>query len=184
MAKLIYSTNTSLDGFIEDPSGSFDWTAPDDEVLAYVNERLRPVGTYLFGRRLYETMVVWETMSTADAPRPVQDFAAIWRAADKVVYSTTLHDVATAQTRVERTFDVDTVRAMKDAAARDLAVGGAALAAEAIRAGLVDELHVYLAPVVLGGGKPWLPEQVRLGLDLLDEHRFASGIVHLRYAIS
>jgi len=184
MAKLIYSTNTSLDGFIEDPSGSFDWTAPDDEVLAYVNERLRPVGTYLFGRRLYETMVVWETMSTADAPRPVQDFAAIWRAAEKVVYSTTLRDVASAQTRLERTFDVDTVRAMKDAAARDLIVGGAALAAEAIRAGLVDELQVYLAPVVVGGGKPWLPEQVRLRLDVLEERRFASGVVHLRYAIS
>ncbi len=184
MGKLIYSATASLDGFIEDASGSIDWTAPTDEVHAYVNEQLRPVGTYLFGRRMYETMVVWETWPTVDVPRPTQDFAAIWRAADKVVYSTTLHDVATAQTRVERTFDVDTVRAMKDAAARDLAVGGAALAAEAIRAGLVDELHVYLAPVVLGGGKPWLPEQVRLGLDLLDEHRFASGIVHLRYAIS
>lgn len=183
MGKLIYSANTSLDGFIEDASGSIDWTAPSDEVHAYVNEQLRPVGTYLFGRRMYETMLVWETWPP-DAPRTTQDFAAIWRAADKVVYSTTLRDVATAQTRLERTFDVDTVRAMKDAAARDLAVGGAALAAEAIRAELVDELHVYLAPVVLGGGKPWLPEQVRLHLDVLDERRFANGVVHLRYAIS
>jgi dihydrofolate reductase len=184
MGKLIYSANTSLDGFIEDASGSIDWTEPSDEVHAYVNEQLRPVGTYLFGRRMYETMLVWETWPTVDVPGPPQDFAAIWRAAEKVVYSTTLRDVASAQTRVERTFDVDTVRAMKGASARDLAVGGAALAAEAIRAGLVDELHVYLAPVVLGGGKPWLPEQVRLRLDVLDERRFASGVVHVRYAIS
>jgi dihydrofolate reductase len=183
LAKLIYSTTTSLDGFIEDASGSIDWTAPDDEVHAYINERLRPVGTYLLGRRSYETMVVWETMSTADAPPGMRDYAAIWRATEKIVYSTTLRDVASADTRLERHFDVDTVRAMKDAAARDLAVGGAALAAEAIRAGLVDELYAYLAPVVLGGGKPWLPEQVRLRLDLLDERRFANGVVYLRYAI-
>ena len=184
MAKLIYSTNTSLDGYIEDASGTFDWGEPDDEVFAGINERLRPVGTYLFGRRLYETMVVWETMSTEDAPQGVKDFAAIWRAAEKVVYSTTLHDVASVQTRLERTFDANAVRAMKNAAARDLIVGGAALAGEAIRAGLVDELQVNVSPIVLGGGKPWLPEQVRLRLELLDERRFGNGVVYLRYAIS
>jgi dihydrofolate reductase len=183
MARLIYSANTSLDGYIEDASGSFDWTAPDDEHHFYINDRLRPVGTFLFGRRMYETMVVWETMSTPDAS-PAQDFATIWHAAEKVVYSTTLHDVASANTRLERSFDVDRVRAMKDDAVRDLGIGGAALAAEAIRAGLVDEVHVYLFPVVVGGGKRFLPDQVRLRLDLLAEHRFASGLVHLRYAIS
>lgn len=183
MAHLIYSTTTSLDGYIEDASGAFDWSAPDEEVHQDVNDRLRPIGAYLFGRRLYETMLVWETMPTAGASPSTQDFAAIWRAADKVVYSSTLGEVASARTRLERTFDADAVRATKAAAARDLVVGGAALAAEAIRAGLVDELWAYLTPIVVGGGKPWLPDHVRLRLELLDERRFASGVVHVRYAI-
>jgi len=183
MAKLIYSSTTSLDGFIEDASGSFEWSAPDEEVHQDVNDRLRAVGTYLFGRRLYETMLFWETMPAAGAPPSARDFAAIWRDADKVVYSASLPDVSSARTRLERTFDADAVRAMKAGAARDLVIGGAALAAEAIRAGLVDELQLYLTPIVVGGGKRYLPDQVRLPLDLLDERRFASGVVYVRYAI-
>ena len=183
MAKLIYSLTSSVDGFIEDASGSFEWSEPDEEVLQYVNDQLRPVGTFLFGRRMYETMRVWDALPAADASPGMRDFAALWRGADKVVYSASLPEIATARTRLERTFDADAVRAMKASAARDLEVGGAALAAAAIRAGLVDELVMYLAPIVVGGGKRWLPEQVRLHLDLLDEHHFASGVVHARYAV-
>ena len=183
MAKLIYSAITSLDGYIEDEDGAFDWAAPDEEVHAFVNDLVRPIGTYLDGRRMYDTMAVWETMPVADAPPAAQDFAAIWRAADKVVYSTTLTSVASARTRLERTFDPDAVRVRKAAAARDLAVGGPALAARAIRAGLVDECQLFVAPVVVGGGKPALPDHVRLRLALLDTRRFASGVVHLRYAV-
>jgi dihydrofolate reductase len=183
MGKLIYSTTTSLDGYIEDASGSIEWYTPDDEAHAFVNDRLRPIGTYLLGRRLHETMAVWDTMPTADAPPPAQDFAGIWRGADKVVYSTTLSEVTSPRTRLERTFDADAVRAMKSSAGHDLAVGGAELAAEAFRAGLVDELQRYLTPIVLGAGKPWLPNGVQLRLDLLDEHRFASGVLYARYAV-
>ena len=183
MAKLIYSAITSLDGYIEDEDGAFDWAAPDEEVHAFVNDLVRPIGTYLDGRRMYDTMAVWETMPVADAPPAAQDFAAIWRAADKVVYSTTLTSVASAHTRLERTFDPVAVRVRKAAAARDLAVGGPALAAREIRAGLVDECQLFVAPVVVGGGKPALPDHVRLRLALLDTRRFASGVVHLRYAV-
>ncbi len=183
MAKLIYSSTTSLDGFIEDASGSFAWSEPDEEVHQDVNDRLRAVGTYLFGRRLYETMLFWETMPTPGASPAAQDFAAIWRAADKVVYSTSLREVASARTRLEHTFDADAVRAMKAGAPHDLVIGGAALAAEAIRAGLVDELQMYLTPIVVGGGKRYLPDHVRLHLDLVDERRFASGVVYVRYAV-
>ena len=183
MAKLIYSAITSLDGYIEDEDGAFDWAAPDEEVHAFVNDLVRPIGTYLDGRRMYDTMAVWETMPVADAPPAAQDFAAIWRAVDKVVYSTTLTSVASACTRLERTFDPDAVRVRKAAAARDLAVGGPALAAREIRAGLVDECQLFVAPVVVGGGKPALPDHVRLRLALLDTRRFASGVVHLRYAV-
>ena len=182
MAKLIYSAITSLDGYIEDEDGAFDWAAPDEEVHAFVNDLVRPIGTYLDGRRMYDTMAVWETMPVADAPPAAQDFAAIWRAADKVVYSTTLTSVASAHTRLERTFDPVAVRVRKAAAARDLAVGGPALAAREIRAGLVDECQLFVAPVVVGG-KPALPDHVRLRLALLDMRRFASGVVHLRYAV-
>ena len=182
MAKLIYSVITSLDGYIEDESGKFDWALPDEEVHAFFNDLERPVGTYLYGRRMYETMVYWETAHTvADQPPSILDFAKIWQAADKVVYSTTLKTVSCARTRIERDFDPEAVRQMKAVAERDLTVGGADLAAQAIRAGLVDELHLFVAPVVVGGGKQALPDDVRLKLELLDERRFGSGLVHLRY---
>ena len=153
MAKLIYSAITSLDGYVDDEDGNFDWAAPDEEVHAFVNDLERPIGTYLYGRRLYEVMVAWETMDTGpDQPPVVRDFAEIWQAADKVVYSTTLETVASARTRIERDFDPEAVRRMKASAQRDLTVGGPALAAQAIRAGLVDECHLFLSPIVVGGG--------------------------------
>ena len=181
MAKLIYTAITSLDGYIEDEHGSFDWSAPDEDVHAFVNDLERRIGTYLYGRRLYETMVYWET-APADSPAVELNYARVWRSADKVVYSTTLQETASARTRIERTFDPDAVRAMKEAANADLTVGGAELAAHAFRAGLVDEVRLLLNPVVVGGGKRALPDGVRLDLELLDERRFASGVVYLRYA--
>jgi dihydrofolate reductase len=181
MAKLIYSAIASLDGYIEDEGGKFDWAEPDAEVTAFINDVERPVGTYLYGRRLYEVMVAWETISLADRPPFVRDFAAIWRAADKIVYSKTLEAVSSARTRVERDFDPEAVRQLKAAAGRDLTVGGPDLAAHAFKAGLVDELHLFIAPVVVGGGKQSLPDNVRLKLELLEERRFGSGMVHLRY---
>lgn len=168
-----------------DENGNFDWAAPDEEVHVFVNELERPVGTFLYGRRMYETMVYWETPHTiADQPSFVHDFAAIWQAADKVVYSTTLESVSSARTRIEREFEPGAIRRMKAATARDLTVGGPHLAAEAIRAGLVDELQLLVAPFVVGGGNHALPGNVRLGLDLLDEHRFSSGVVFLRYRVT
>lgn len=185
MARLIYSVMTSLDGYIADEDGNFDWAVPDEEVHGFINDLERPVGTYLYGRRMYETMVGWETMDTPAGQRSVgQDFAAIWQAADKIVYSTTLQAVSSARTRIERNFDPDAVRQMIAAAARDIAVAGADLAARAIRAGLVDEYHLFVAPVVVGGGKPSLPGNVRLTLELQDERRFGNGMVHLRYRTS
>ena len=182
MAKLIYSTIASLDGYIEDEDGNFDWSAPDEEVHTFVNDLERPVGTYLYGRRMYEVMVYWETAHLlADQPPYIQDFAEIWQAADKIVYSKTLEAVSSARTRIERAFDPEAVRKMKAAAGRDLTVGGPDLAAQAFKAGLVDELHLFVAPVAVGGGKQSLPNNVRLELELLDEHRFGSGMVHLRY---
>jgi dihydrofolate reductase len=176
---LSYFAICSLDGFIEDADGRFDWAAPDAEVHAFVNDLERPVGTYLYGRAMYETMRVWETL---DDPAPeMQDFAQIWRAADKVVYSRTLPDVTTPRTRLEREFDPDAVRELKDSG--EVGIGGAALAAEALRAGVVDELGLLLVPVVVGRGKPALPDDVRLPLELLDERRFAGGAVYLRYRI-
>jgi dihydrofolate reductase len=184
MAKLISSAICSLDGYIEDTSGAFDWSAPDAEVHAFVNGQERSIGTYLYGRRMYETMVYWATAPTSGDHEPaVLDYAAIWQAADKVVYSTTLAEATSARTRVERSFDPEAVRALKAKSARDLSVGGPALAAHALRAGLVDELHLFLSPVVVGGGKPALPDGVRLDLDLRDERRFGSGVVHLHYAL-
>jgi dihydrofolate reductase len=180
VAKLIYSAIASLDGYTEDEDGKFDWAAPDEQVHAFVNDLERPVGTYLFGRRMYETMVVWETM--ADPDPVMRDYAEIWRAADKVVYSTTLDAVNSARTMLERSFDPEAVRALKAASERDLSVGGPALAAEAIRAGLVDEVQLFLTPIVVGGGKPALPDGVRLSLELLDERRFGNGVVYLRYS--
>ena len=182
MAKLIYSTISSLDGYIEDEGGKFDWAAPDEEVHAFVNDLERPVGTYLYGRRMYEVMVYWETARTpADQPPFVQDFAEIWQAADKIVYSKTLETVSSARTRIERDFDPEAVRQMKATAGRDITVGGPDLAAQAIRAGLVDECHLFVAPIVVGGGNRALPNDVRLTLELLNERRFGSGVVHLHY---
>jgi len=179
MAKLIYSAITSLDGYIADEDGNFDWAAPDEEAHAFINDLERPVGTYLYGRRMYEVMAPWETL--ADQQPVMRDFATIWRAADKIVYSRTLETASTARTRIERDFDPEQVRQMKAQAGRDLAVGGPDLAAQAIKVGLVDEFHLFLAPHVVGGGNQSLPDNVRLKLELLDERRFGSGMVFLRY---
>jgi dihydrofolate reductase len=182
MAKLIYSAITSLDGYIADEDGNFDWAAPDEEVHAFVNDLERPVGTYLYGRRMYEVMAPWETDPTlADQSRVMRDFAELWQAADKIVYSKTLKTVSTASTRLERDFDPEAVRQLKTQAERDLTVGGPHLAAQAIKAGLVDELQLFLAPIVVGGGNQALPDHVRVELELLDERRFGNGVVHLRY---
>ena len=181
MATLIYSAIASLDGYIEDEDGKFDWAEPDEEVHTFVNDHERPVGTYLYGRRMYEVMAVWETMTLADQPPFVKDFAEIWRAADKIVYSKTLARATTARTRIERDFDPDAVRETKAAAGRDITVSGPQLAAEAIRAGLVDECHLFVTPIIVGGGKSWLPDNVRVQLELLEERRFGNGVVYLRY---
>ena len=181
MAKLIYSALTSLDGYVADEHGNFDWAKPSEEVHVFVNDLERPVGTHLYGRRMYEVMAYWENADTADQPAFVGDYAKIWQAAEKIVYSKTLAEVSSARTRIEREFDIDAVQHLKATAARDIRVGGPDLAAQAIKAGLVDELHLFLAPVVVGGGKQSLPEGVRLGLELLDERRFANGAVHLHY---
>ncbi len=182
MAKLIYSAITSLDGYIADEDGNFDWAAPDEEVHAFVNDLERPVGTYLYGRRMYEVMVAWEGAHTFADQRPVmQDFAKLWQAADKVVYSRTLEAVSSARTRIERDFDPEAVRQMKASAGRDLTVGGPHLAAEAIKAGLVDEYQLFLTPFMVGGGNQSLPDNVRVRLELLDERRFGGGVVYLRY---
>jgi dihydrofolate reductase len=180
MAKLIYPAITSLDGYVADEAGKFDWGEPDEEVHTFVNDLERPIGTYLYGRRLYEVMLAWEKMNIADQPHVIRDFAEIWRAADKVVYSRTLETVSSARTRIEREFDAESVRRLKETG-RDLAVGGPELAAHAFKAGLVDECHLFLAPIVVGGGKQSLPDDVRLQLELLDERRFRNGMVHLRY---
>lgn len=182
MGRLIYSAMASLDGYIEDESGDFGWAAPDAEVHAFINELERPIGTYLYGRRMYEIMSIWESDDfTAGEPPEVQDFAAIWRAADKVVYSRTLEGVASERTRIERDFDIEAVRELKAQTQRDIGIGGPELAAEAIRGGLVDEYYFFLAPIVVGGGKPALPAGVRVELELVEEQRFASGMVYLRY---
>lgn len=182
MAKLIYITNVSLDGFIEDAQGNFDWTEPDEEVFAFITDLIRPVGTWLYGRRLYESMAVWETDPTlASQSEPMADFARVWQAGDKVVYSTTLQAVSTARTRLERRFDSDSVRGMKRSRTGDLTVGGANLAAHAFKIGLVDESHLFIHPVLVGGGKPALPRDARAQLQLIDERRFTNGIVYLRY---
>ena len=184
MAKLIYVTNLSLDGYIEDEDGSFDWTGPDDELLAFITDLVRPVGTHLYGRRLYETMAVWETDPALAAQSALMaDFANVWQAAFKVVYSRTLDAVATARTRLERAFDPAALRDMKASASSDLTVGGAELAAHAFRAGLVDECQLLIRPVLVGGGKPALPSGVRAGLELLDNRRLSKGVVYLRYGV-
>jgi dihydrofolate reductase len=182
MARLIYSALTSLDGYVADEDGNFDWARPSEEVHVFVNELERPVGTHLYGRRMYEVMAYWETVDTvADQPPFFRDYAKIWKAADKIVYSRTLAEVASARTRIEREFDLDAVRQLKATADRDITVGGPELAAQAIKAGLVDEFHLFLTPVVVGGGKHSLPEDVRVELELLDERRFANGVVYVHY---
>jgi dihydrofolate reductase len=182
MAELIYFAIASLDGYVADADGKFDWGEPDEEVHTFVNDLARPVGTYLYGRRLYEVMVAWENPEAfGDQPPHIRDFAELWQATDKVVYSRTLESVSTARTRLEREFDPEAVRRMKAAAERDLIVGGPALAAHAFRGCLVDECHLFVAPVVVGGGKQSLPDDVRLDLELVDERRFGNGTVHLRY---
>jgi dihydrofolate reductase len=182
MAKLIYSAIGSLDGYVEDASGKFEWAAPDEEVHAFVNELERPIGTYLYGRRMYETMVFWETVDPdGDWPAVAREFAAIWQAAEKVVYSRTLETVSSARTRIERELDPDAIERMKQSSGSDISIGGAEFAGQAIAAGLVDELQLLLVPVLVGGGKRALPNDVRARLELLDERRFQSGAVFLRY---
>lgn len=184
MAKLIYSAIASLDGYVADEDGKFDWAEPDEEVHAFINDLERPVGTYLYGRLMYETMAGWETEAALAARSELmRDFAQIWQAADKIVYSKTLDSAPTARTRIERDFDPAAIRQMKISAGSDLTVGGPDLATDAFKAGLVDECHLFVAPIVVGGGKQSLPDDVRLGLELLDEHRFGSGMVHLRYRV-
>jgi dihydrofolate reductase len=182
MARLIYSAIASADGYVEDAAGGFDWAAPDEELHRFVNDLERPVGTYLYGRRMYQTMFYWETADTVPGqPPPAREFAGIWQAADKIVFSRTLQSVPGARTRIERNFDPGKIRQLKSATEHDMTVGGADLAGQAIKAGLVDELRLFLVPVIVGGGKRALPHGVRSDLELLDTQRFASGAVYLRY---
>ena len=183
MGKLIYSALASLDGYVHDERGDFEWAAPDEEVHAFVNDLERPIGAYLYGRRMYETMVYWETDAGGDQPPVSRDFAGIWRAAEKIVYSRTLEAVSSARTRIERAFDPATIRQLKESSDQDITVGGAELAGQALAMGLVDECHLFLCPIVVGGGRRALPEGVRLGLELLDERRFHGGVVHLHYRL-
>jgi dihydrofolate reductase len=185
MATLIYAALCSLDGYYEDADGMFDWATPDEVVHAFVNDLERPIGTYLYGRRMYETMVFWETAGAEpDEPSVFHDFAGLWRAAEKIVYSRTLQSPSSERTRIEREFDPDAVRQLKQSSAADLSVGGAELAGQAIGAGLVDECHLFLFPIVVGAGKRALPDNVRAQLELLGERRFESGVVHLHYRVS
>jgi dihydrofolate reductase len=183
MGSLIYSAISSLDGYIADADGKFDWGEPDEEVHAFVNDLERGIGTHLYGRRLYEVMTAWETLDTETQPAHIRDFAEIWQAADKIIYSRTLDSVSTARTRIEREFDPEAVLGLKAKADTDLLVGGPDLAADAFAAGLVDECHFFVAPIIVGGGKRFLPDQLRQELELVDERRFANGMVYLRYRI-
>lgn len=180
MAKLVYTVITSLDGYIEDEDGNFDWSMPSTELHQFINDLERPVGTYLFGRRLYETMVYWETPPVDSTPVEL-DYAGVWKSATKIVYSKTLKEVSSERTRIERDFEPKAIRGLKATAEMDISVGGANLAAQAIKAGLVDEYRFFVFPVIIGGGKRVLPDKARLGLELVDEHRFENGVVYLRY---
>ena len=185
MAKLIYIANVSLDSYIEDSQGNFDWTAPSDEFFAFITDLVRSAGTYLYGRRLYETMAVWETDPALAAQSELMgDFARVWQAANKVVYSTTLHEASTAKTQLERNFEPNAIRDLKASTDRDVTVGGANLAAHAFRAGLVDECQLFIHPVFVGTGKPSLPRDTRANLELLDERRFSNGVVYVRYRVA
>jgi dihydrofolate reductase len=182
MANLIYTAITSLDGYVADADGKFDWAAPDEEVHAFVNDLQRGIGTHLYGRRMYEVMAYWETAHLRDDQTAVeQDYTRIWQTATKIIYSSTLESVSSARTTIQRTFDPEAVRQLKENADHDLTVGGPGLATSAIGAGLVDEWHQFINPVIVGGGTSFLPDDVRVDLELLDEHRFASGVVHLHY---
>lgn len=182
MANLIYMAIGSLDGYVEDEQGNFDWAAPDEEVHAFVNDLERPIGTYLYGRRMYETMVYWENVD--DQAAVSRDYAAIWRAAEKVVYSRTLRAVASERTRIEQEFDAAAVKRLKESSRSDITIGGADLAGQAIAQGLVDECQLFLGPVVVGGGKPALPAGVHAELELMDERSFRNGVVYLRYRVT
>jgi dihydrofolate reductase len=184
MAKLIYSAIASLDGYVEDAAGNFDWAAPDREVHAFINDLERPIGTYLYGRRMYETMVYWESVDTGpDQSAVSRDYAEIWRAAEKIVYSRTLQTVSSAKTRIERELDPDEVRRLKDTAPADISIGGAELAGHALALGLVDECNLFLGPILVGGGKRALPDTISAQFELLDERRFGNGVVHVRYRV-
>ncbi len=184
MAKLIYPINISLDGYMEDACGNIDWTISDDEVFAFWSDFQRPIGTYLYGRRTYESMVYWETASpSGDQPEAVREFAQIWRAAEKVVYSRTLQTESSARTRIERKFDPDAIRRLKESAEADITIGGPELAGQAMSVGLIDECHLLLNPIALGGGKRALPNNLRMRLELLGEHHFRSGVVRLHYRV-
>jgi dihydrofolate reductase len=184
MAKLTYLVIASLDGYVEDRQGNFDWAMPSNEVHAFVNELVRPVGTHLYGRRMYETMVFWETVSASDLPAEIKDFPDIWRAAEKIVFSRTLQVPSSERTRIERDFDPAAISRLKESSAHDIMIGGAELAGQALAAGLLDECHLFLFPVIVGGGKRALPDDVRAQLELLAERRFLSGVVYLRYRVS
>jgi dihydrofolate reductase len=181
MAKLIYSAITSLDGYVADDEGRFDWAEPGDEVHRFINDLERPIGTYLYGRGMYEVMAIWETLDRADQRGASRDFAELWRAADKMVYSKTLETVSSDRTLIERAFVPERIRQLKETAARDLSVGGPGLAAQAIKAGLVDEYHLFFVPIMVGAGNQALPDGARVKLELLDERRFGDGVVHLHY---
>jgi dihydrofolate reductase len=184
MAKLIYAAISSLDGYVADAEGKFDWSAPDQEVHRFVNDLERPIGTHLYGRRMYEVMRYWETAPTGNGePSAAQVYAKIWQTADKIVYSKSLERASTGKTRIEREFDPEAIQQLKAAAARDISVSGPTLAAQALKLGLVDECHLFLSPIVVGGGNPALPDNVRLVFELLDERRFSNGVVHLHYRV-
>ncbi len=184
MARLVYSAIASLDGYVADEAGNFDWSAPDEEVHAFVNDLERPLGTHLYGRRMYEVLVAWETMDVADEPEVIRDYSDIWRAAEKVVFSRTLSEPASAKTRIEPEFDPAAIAELKEESDQDISISGPTLAARALAAGLVDELNLFLNPVIVGGGTRALPEGLKLQLALEDERRFANGVVYLRYAAS
>jgi dihydrofolate reductase len=184
VAKLIYSAISSLDGYVADAEGNFDWSVPDEEVHTFVNDLERPIGTYLYGRRMYEVMRYWETAPTGyREPSAEQEYARIWQAADKIIYSRNLEDASTARTRIEREFDPNSIRQLKAAAASDISVGGPTLAGQALKVGLVDECHLFLSPIVVGGGTRAFPDNVGVELKLLDQRRFGNGVVHLHYRV-
>jgi dihydrofolate reductase len=185
MAKLIYAAISSLDGYVADSEGNFDWSVPSEEVHRFVNGLEREVGTYLYGRRMYEVMRYWETASTGNGEQSAgQEFAESWQASDKIVYSRSLQQTSTSRTRLEREFEPGAIQQLKAQGTRDIAVSGPTLAAQALRHGLVDEIHLFLSPILIGGGTPALPDNLRLPLELLDQRRFGNGVVHLHYRVA